>query len=199
MICPSRSRAATVGKYITPIHRIWWWAWNENDSTLNRLRHDSTMEDIFVSGKSPNKFHYSHTQLRKEHNTICSVESTLEGEHFRLTSKAPIAIPNPVPRSFMEVSTSWGNTWLWKHVSMTSGVSWLEESIADSTLVTVTERSYIRELFPIVCSATFVLECSKGRGRIFGAFAEASCVANAYRGELLGLWPSILSSQASIR
>ncbi len=57
MICPSRSRAATVGKYITPTHRIWRWAWNENDSTLHRLRHDSTREDVFVSGKKPNRFH----------------------------------------------------------------------------------------------------------------------------------------------
>jgi hypothetical protein len=187
MICPSRSRAATVGKYIAPTHRIWRWAWNENDSTLHRLRHDSTPEDVLVSGKKPNRFHYSHTQPSKEHNMICSVKSTLEGEHFRLTSIAPIVIPNPVPTSFMEVLTLWGNTWLWEHVSMTGGVSWLEESIADSTLVVVTDGSYIRELFPNICSATFILKCSKGRGRIFGAFTEASRVANAYRGELLGL------------
>jgi hypothetical protein len=187
MICPNISRAATVGKYITPTHRIWRWAWNENDSTLHRLRHDSTMEDVSVSGKKPNRFHYSHTQPCKEHNTICSVESTLEGEHFRLTSIAPIAIPNPVPTSFMEVLTSWGGMWLWEHVSMTSGVSWLEESIADSTLVAVTDGSYIRELFQNVCSAAFVFKCSKECGRIFSAFTEASCVANTYRGELLGL------------
>ncbi len=49
------------------------------------------------------------------------------------------------------------------------------------------DGSYIRELFPNVCSAAFILECSKGQGRIFGAFTEASCGANAYRGELLGL------------
>ncbi len=33
----------------------------------------------------------------------------------------------------------------------------------------------------------FVLECTKGRGRRVGAFAEASAAANAYCGELLGL------------
>ena len=31
------------------------------------------------------------------------------------------------------------------------------------------------------------MECSKGRGRIVGSFSEALSVANAYRGELLGL------------
>jgi hypothetical protein len=69
---------------------------------------------------------------------------------------------------------SLGNTWLWEHVYITGGDTWIEESIADGTLVVVTDGSYIRELFPNVCSATFVLECSKGRGRIFGAFTEAS-------------------------
>ncbi len=32
-----------------------------------------------------------------------------------------------------------------------------------------------------------VLECSKGCGRVFGSFSEALLVANAHRGELLGL------------
>jgi hypothetical protein len=42
-------------------------------------------------------------------------------------------------------------------------------------------------------SQTYVLwhlssnACSKGRGRVVGLFSEALIVANAYRGELLGL------------
>ncbi len=51
----------------------------------------------------------------------------------------------------------------------------------------VTDGSYIKEHHPELCSAAFVLECTKGRGRLVGAFAEASVAANAYRGELLGL------------
>jgi hypothetical protein len=70
---------------------------------------------------------------------------------------------------------------------MMGGISWLCESISDGSLVAVTDGSYIRELFPNLCLAAFVLECSKGQGRIVGTFLEASLVANAYRGELLGL------------
>ncbi len=51
----------------------------------------------------------------------------------------------------------------------------------------VTDGSYMQELYPNICSATFVLECSKGQGCIYGAFTKATRVANAYRGELLGL------------
>ncbi len=61
------------------------------------------------------------------------------------------------------------------------------EAIADSTLVAVTDGSYIRELYPQLCSAAFVLECAKGRGRLIGSFSQSTMVANAYRGELLGL------------
>jgi hypothetical protein len=67
------------------------------------------------------------------------------------------------------------------------GESWLHDSIADGLLVAVTNGLYIREIYPNLCSAVFILECSKGRGRIVGTFSEALLVANAYRGELLGL------------
>ncbi len=54
-------------------------------------------------------------------------------------------------------------------------------------LVTVTDGSYIWELFPNLCSAAFVLKCSAGCGRIIGSFSKSLHVANAYRGKLLGL------------
>ncbi len=66
-------------------------------------------------------------------------------------------------------------------MTLTKRVMWVEESIADGTLLAVMDGAHIRELFSNVCLATFVLECSKGQGRIFGAFMEASYVANAYR------------------
>jgi hypothetical protein len=61
------------------------------------------------------------------------------------------------------------------------------QAIQDELLVAVTDGSYIKQLYPNVCSAAFILECRKGRGRIVGSFKEATGVANAYRGELLGL------------
>ncbi len=70
---------------------------------------------------------------------------------------------------------------------MMGGISWLHDSIVDGALIAVTDGSYIRERFPNLCSAPFVLECSNGRGQIVGSFSEALLVTNAYRGELLGL------------
>ena len=70
---------------------------------------------------------------------------------------------------------------------MTGGTEWVQLSIKDRSLVAVTDGSYIRELYPNLCSAAFVLECAKGCGWIFGSFSERLDVANAYQGELLGL------------
>jgi hypothetical protein len=67
------------------------------------------------------------------------------------------------------------------------GFEWVEHAILEGPLVAVTDGSYIGEQYPNLCSAAFILECSKGRGRVYGLFSEALLVANAYQGELLGL------------
>jgi hypothetical protein len=63
----------------------------------------------------------------------------------------------------------------------------IHNSITDGLLVAVTDGLYIREIYPNLCSAAFVMEYSKGQGRIVGSFLEVLLVANAYRGKLLGL------------
>ena len=68
------------------------------------------------------------------------------------------------------------------------------------------DGSYIREMIPDLCSTAFILECSERPGGVIGYFPETSPIANAYRGELLGLmaiylillaannaWPSLQS------
>ncbi len=72
-------------------------------------------------------------------------------------------------------------------MTVTGGIAWLSKSITQNTLVAITDESYIREIYPHLCSAAFVLECSKGCGQIVESFSEALLVATAYRGELLGL------------
>jgi hypothetical protein len=80
-----------------------------------------------------------------------------------------------------------GQTWIWEDLTVTGGTDWFAQAIANNSLVAVTDGSYIKEHYPKLCAAAFVLECTKGRGRLIGAFAEASVVANAYHGELVGM------------
>ena len=81
----------------------------------------------------------------------------------------------------------WGCRWIWDSLSLAGDEDWLLEAIKDGTCVAVTDGSYIKELFPDVCSAPLVLECSRDRGTIVRSFDEQSSVACAYRVELLGL------------
>jgi hypothetical protein len=65
--------------------------------------------------------------------------------------------------------------------------AWLREAIEENTLVAVTDGSYMKELYPDMNSCAFILEYSRGRGRMLGAFSEQTMAACSYGGELLGL------------
>ncbi len=186
-ICLTKSSTTSVGEYICNSHWVQRWFWNKTDSSIHHVRPDGMTEDIFVAGQKPSWFLYSHSQTCQKHNAICSVQPTLEGDHWRLLSTATITPQDPTLCIFVNVFKSWGNTWLWEHMTVHGGAKWLEHAISEGLLVAVTDGSYIHELFPNLCSAAFVLECSKGRSRVYGLFLEALLVANAYRGELLGL------------
>jgi hypothetical protein len=43
---------------------------------------------------------------------------------------------------------------------VTGGTDWIAQAIADNSLVAVTDGSYIKEHYPELCSAAFVLECT---------------------------------------
>ena len=63
----------------------------------------------------------------------------------------------------------------------------LKKAIREGTCTAVGDGSFMREMSPNLCSTAFILECLKGRGTLSGSFAEATSVAGAFQGELLGL------------
>lgn len=76
---------------------------------------------------------------------------------------------------------------MWDDLEMSGDFEFLAAAIADGSLVCVADGSFIKEMYPDICSAAFIIECSKGRGRLMGKFSEKTLAACAYRGELLGL------------
>ena len=76
---------------------------------------------------------------------------------------------------------------MWDNLQITGDIGWIAEAIADNTLLAITNGSYMKELYPHLNSAAFVLECAKGRGWLMGLFTEHTKDACSYRGELLGL------------
>jgi len=123
---------------------------------------------------------------------MATVEEGMPGTK-KVCSVAPPPIRPIPPTDFLDVLRGWGQTWIWDDLMVTGSTGWIAQAIADISLVAVADGSYIKEHYPELCSTAFVLECNKGRGRLAGAFAEASVAANAYREELLGLWQSICS------
>ncbi len=61
---------------------------------------------------------------------------------------------------------SWGDTWLWDNLKIRGDISWLAESIADNSIVAVTDGLYMKDMHPTLNSAVFIFECTKGRGRL---------------------------------
>ncbi len=56
----------------------------------------------------------------------------------------------------------------------------MKEAIKENTPVAVTDGSYMKELYPDMNSCAFILECSRGRGRMSGAFSEQTMAACLY-------------------
>jgi hypothetical protein len=81
---------------------------------------------------------------------------------------------------FINVLKGWGHTWIWDDLKVIRETDWIAQAIAEGTLVAVTDGLYTQEYHPALCSAAFMLECTKNRGRMAGSFPEASAAANAF-------------------
>ncbi len=75
-ICPSRRGMGKVRQFIASTHRIWCCRWNASEFTLHHLNKDGTTEDIFISGRKPNRFHYSHSQPSSRQSNLLQEEGT---------------------------------------------------------------------------------------------------------------------------
>jgi hypothetical protein len=186
-ICPSWLQVHSVGKYVEEMHQIHPWRWSQEFNTLLHTAQGSNTMDIYSNTiRKLNRYTKTASWPRQEMGKICSIEE-IQPRMFRVTStacRAPTATP---PTSFLDVLREWGCTWLWEHMLIEGGTEWVANAIQDRLLVAVTDGSYIRQLYPHLCSVAFVLECANGCGRNIGSFSESSATANTYRGELLGL------------
>ena len=177
-------------------HKIWDWRLDEDDENIARTRL------LHIKGEVMDVYTMSQLdQFVNRHNRwtrmsldvpaedvgyICSVKKVTEDTMAVLSKSEPPPTPTP-PDTFFDVLNEWGCEWMWGSLRLQGDEGWLAESIADNSMMAVTDGSFIKELFPNINSAAFVLVCTKGRGRLIGAFPEQTIAACAYRGELLGI------------
>jgi hypothetical protein len=78
------------------------------------------------------------------------------------------------PSNFWEVLCKWQCTWMWDNLQWVGDDDWIATVIAKGTCMAVTDGLYMRDLYPHRQSAAVILECTKGRGRVWCSFPEAS-------------------------
>ena len=175
---------ASLGIFRAEGHKLWEWQVVENRGRLYRLHGDQVK--VYAHVRRGRYRHICTSRSGKMRGNMATVEEGTPGT-MKVCSIAPPPIRPTPPIDFLDVLRGWGQTWIWDDLRVTCGTDWIAHAIADNSLVTVTDGFYIREHWPELCSAVFVLEDNKGRGQLAGAFAEALVAANAYCGELLGL------------
>ena len=170
--------------------KIWDWRIDEDTNELLHLQ-GNTMDVYSPSLLRSDRGRNRWIRTRRDQPCIvkgqmCSVRETGPATvSIACVSTAPA--PKIPPTTILEVLREWGDIWLWDTLRLIGDDDWLQQSIREGTCLAVTDGSYIKEINPLLCSAAFVLECSRGRGRIVGHFPEASPWACAFRGEMLGL------------
>jgi hypothetical protein len=178
-ICPSRRRLNCLGDCVAKSHRIQEWRWCTLSNKLLRYHQGTAKMETYTNTTNS-------LSPRVVRGDICLVDEIQPGV-FCITSTVRETQDTAEQTTFLKVLREWGCSWLWEHMTIVGGTEWIAQAITAGSLLAVTDGSYIRQLYPHLCLAAFVLECSYGRGRLVGSFKEASKAANAYRGELLGL------------
>ena len=107
--------------------------------------------------------HIRTSRSGKMRGDMATVEEGMPGTK-KVCSVAPPPIRPIPPTDFLDVLRGRGQTWIWDDLMVTGGTDWIAQAIADNSLVAVTDGSYIKEHYPVICSAAFVLECTKGWG-----------------------------------
>ena len=165
---------------ISNIHKLWAWRRDTNNDRL--LHYKPSGVDVYKQAQHRRR--RNRWKLTEENQAIerCGDICTtiITGDTVKIISSSPATAPQDPPHCLLDVLREWDCLWMWKSLRLIGEDNWLEESINAGACVAVTDGSYIRELYPHLCSAAFILECLEGKGLIVGSFAETSSAASAY-------------------
>ena len=161
-ISPTRLRVHSVAEFVADTHCISPWRWCPESNTLLHTGADSTMTEVYSNTtRKANRLTQTALIPQQEDGDYYSVEE-IQPRAYCVMSTAQRALPAPVAESFLDVLREWGCTWMWEHLSLKGGSNWLPAAIQDNSMVAVADGSYIRQMYPDLCAAAFVLECKKG-------------------------------------
>ena len=96
-------------------------------------------------------------QNSEERGMVCSVREAGLAAVAISSSTEPLR-EKLLPTEIRGVIKEWGCMWMWRSLQILGNDGWLKRAIEGRTLVAVTDGSYMREMYPHVCLAAFVLE-----------------------------------------
>jgi hypothetical protein len=180
-----------MGGFVIKGDKIWEWRYGLDGSQLYHMK--GACMDVYApppragEAKQPNRWTRVDIDLpRCKVGSICTVKDIPGNEKATICyADGPQMAPHPL--TFWEVLCKWQRTWMWDNLQWVGDDDWIANTIAKGTCMAVTYGSYMKDLYPHIYSAMVVLECMKGRGRVWCSFSEASQVACSYCGELIGL------------
>ena len=182
-----------MGNYVSGGHKVWNWSYNLEEGKLYHWIGDG-VADVYgpsiAEGLTTRANAWGQRQCDQHLDQMgyyCTVEQIGEHWNYRVKLYSPPPPPEIKLLSFWEVLEKWESTWLWDKVNMVGDDTWLAEAIINNTLLAVTDGSFMRTMYPDMSVCAFIMECTKGRGKLVGMFPEHSRAVGAYRGELLGL------------
>ena len=189
LLAPRGRPDRRLGRLLVKGHKIWQWRYDLDRAELYHVK--GAFMDIYTPAagqvRRANKWRCTvHEVPRREFGVICSAREEPNGDKSIICSTELPAPPSP-PSDFWEVLGRWQRLWLWDNLTWVGDDDWLAAAIANGTCIAVTDGSYMKDLYSNIQSAAVVPECTKGTGRLWCSFSEASEVACSFRGELLGL------------
>ena len=186
-----------LGNYQTNRYKIWEWRVDH----VNRRLTQSTGSRMTIYRPSSQARYFNRTNrwdvTRRNQpvdlrGTLCTVDVISETT-VSIASELAMPLPELEERhkNFLDVLATWGQTWMWDSLKVVGDENWIHGAIRRGTLRAVTDGSYIRELHPEICSASFVLECAEGTGRIVGDFTITPSAQTRIEESCLDCWQSI--------
>jgi hypothetical protein len=166
-----------LGAFIEEGHKIWDWRIREEAGRL--YRHNGNTVEVMrhvQRGQYGSPWQSRSGQMRGDYATVKELRPGV----WKVCSVASLPFRLVPPMIILDVLRGWGHTWLWNEMKVVGGTDWLPQAITGGTLIAVTDGSYIREHYPEICSAAFILECKHSGGRVTRAFPEALIEANAF-------------------
>lgn len=121
----------------------------------------------------------------------------IDGRHAVLRSVASVSAPPLPPRGLVEELRSWKNQSLWKYFKCDGDGEWIRKGLLRGTIEFIHDGSYMKKVDPRVCSAAYLVRCTRTNLQASGAVVEHSEFADNYRAEALGAMMCLLILRAA--